>query len=875
MLTADASVNRTADDKSIVQRVLRLPPMAMLTIFLALSLLAFYFPTLCGSQHYYMADHEYYFQPFTKYIAERILQGQLPLWNPYLYCGMSQIAVSSPDMFYPLNCFFLFLSYSQALSMVLLVHQLILGIGTFLLVRSFGWGTAPGVAASLILTFCGYACTLTCNHTLVTTACWLPLIFWSTRAIIFSCERGRKMETRWLAILCAVSLCMCLACGRPEIALPGLALLGALVVRDLARATACGALKWQITALLTGFLIGALPLIPLSEWIPLSPRSKGLNLTQVLMWSTNWYDWLTVVFVCPFGDLQVLGADYLNLVTTRPVFLPFVPSLYIGPIAFSLAVWGLLDSKWRWRPPLLVMLSVFVLICLGEFTPIGVWLVEHVHAFSMFRYPIKTFFFVEFLLAICAARGLMRFEKDDIGKRSENAVLIAWIFSFVVSLAFLAMYAAGKPLTLPKPYAEVPAGAERMLGTSILFGSVIGMVPYVVSRLVRAEKILRENALLMLVALLAGNLLAAAFSTSQMTTLEKFFQHRSGLARELHELQPRNPGSGRLLAAYFDPVHCPSNYRTYPGAPWTPSFYQYCREILLANSNVSEHIPEVFGYEACETGWYRNLFFDVLHRSEIALLVRKDGAAEDVTGDWPLYTFSQATATQYVATQIISKDKPVPKLDPESFKPVFENRDLNVQLYQVIDPLPRAYFTPYFQWTKNRDYIKSQILEADSNDFDPWRDTYVVRGLTTGESENSELRFFGQKIPDPPAEGTPAPQVDGNFVEHVDILVDTPEHVSLSSKSNKAGFIVLLDHFYPGWQALVDGVKRPIHCVNAESRGVYIPAGAHLIEFNYEPESLKGGYLLATIGGAIFAILLWLALWPPTLSMLKKISGQA
>ena len=35
-------------------------------------------------------------------------QGRLPLWNPYLYCGMSQLAVPSPGMFYPPTaCFFL------------------------------------------------------------------------------------------------------------------------------------------------------------------------------------------------------------------------------------------------------------------------------------------------------------------------------------------------------------------------------------------------------------------------------------------------------------------------------------------------------------------------------------------------------------------------------------------------------------------------------------------------------------------------------------------------------------------------------------------------------------------------------------------------
>src|SRR5579884_1226321 len=61
----------------------------------------FYYPWLTNRQAYYQSDLTYYFQPFTEFIVNAYRHGKLPLWNPYLYTGMPQIAVPSPSPFYP------------------------------------------------------------------------------------------------------------------------------------------------------------------------------------------------------------------------------------------------------------------------------------------------------------------------------------------------------------------------------------------------------------------------------------------------------------------------------------------------------------------------------------------------------------------------------------------------------------------------------------------------------------------------------------------------------------------------------------------------------------------------------------------------------
>jgi uncharacterized membrane protein YfhO len=67
------------------------------------------------------------------------------------------------------------------------------------------------------------------------------------------------------------------------------------------------------------------------------------------------------------------------------------------------------------------------------------------------------------------------------------------------------------------------------------------------------------------------------------------------------------------------------------------------------------------------------------------------------------------------------------------------------------------------------------------------------------------------------------------------------------------GFLVLTDSFYPGWQALVDGQESPLYRANSVVRAVYVPAGAHLVEFLYRPTDFYAG---AAVSGTAWMVCL-------------------
>ena len=61
------------------------------------------------------------------------------------------------------------------------------------------------------------------------------------------------------------------------------------------------------------------------------------------------------------------------------------------------------------------------------------------------------------------------------------------------------------------------------------------------------------------------------------------------------------------------------------------------------------------------------------------------------------------------------------------------------------------------------------------------------------------------------------------------------ERVEIQAEAKRDGWLMLLDTFYPGWTAEVDGRTAAICRANGFFRAVKIPAGKHLVTFNYRP----------------------------------------
>jgi hypothetical protein len=82
------------------------------------------------------------------------------------------------------------------------------------------------------------------------------------------------------------------------------------------------------------------------------------------------------------------------------------------------------------------------------------------------------------------------------------------------------------------------------------------------------------------------------------------------------------------------------------------------------------------------------------------------------------------------------------------------------------------------------------------------------------------------------------------------------EQVLIEVSTPQPGYLVLADTFYPGWVAEIDGVPvNRIYRAFTYFRAIEVPAGEHIVRFEYRPQSYSLGKLLSGITFGTFILL--------------------
>lgn len=116
-----------------------------------------------------------YFYPLRDYAAEAIRAGRLPLWNPFTFMGAPFLANSQVG-FYPINIALSWLPTAQAVSLNIVLHLLMAGLGMALLARrGMGLGRAAALAAALSFALGGYLGAQAEHLNQLQVLAWLPL----------------------------------------------------------------------------------------------------------------------------------------------------------------------------------------------------------------------------------------------------------------------------------------------------------------------------------------------------------------------------------------------------------------------------------------------------------------------------------------------------------------------------------------------------------------------------------------------------------------------------------------------------------------------------------------------------------------------------
>lgn len=84
-----------------------------------------------------------------------------------------------------------------------------------------------------------------------------------------------------------------------------------------------------------------------------------------------------------------------------------------------------------------------------------------------------------------------------------------------------------------------------------------------------------------------------------------------------------------------------------------------------------------------------------------------------------------------------------------------------------------------------------------------------------------------------------------------------PELREFRVDAQSAGRFALVEEFYPGWRATVDGRAVPIEPWNDAFQAVAVPPGAHTVRFEYRPASVRAGALISVLSLLAMGFWLW------------------
>jgi hypothetical protein len=92
----------------------------------------------------------------------------------------------------------------------------------------------------------------------------------------------------------------------------------------------------------------------------------------------------------------------------------------------------------------------------------------------------------------------------------------------------------------------------------------------------------------------------------------------------------------------------------------------------------------------------------------------------------------------------------------------------------------------------------------------------------------------------------------------VEIASCQPDEVKITADMPRPGFLLLLDTYFPGWTATVDGRQTKIYRADYDFRAIALPAGKSSVTFSYRPLSFHLGLWISIVTVlALGLILVW------------------
>jgi hypothetical protein len=387
-MTAPAPLkHRTALDSGLrtIDSVRFGRPDVVAAALLFLASLVFYYPLVFLGRVVVDFDAFVYFYPQRAYLAQSLVEGRLPLWNPYLFMGAPFLANPQTAVLYPLSWLFLLGPVEFVYTVQLVLHTYLAALFTYLLARAaFGVGPLAALVGALAYAFGGFMAAQAGHLNQLSAAAWLP-------AVLLAYDQAvRRLSPAW-AGLGALAFGMQLLAGHPqESYMTALVLVLFWLVRApwrnawrLAWAAFAGILVAGV-----GALVAAAQVLPTLELVGHSIRGTGVVWEDAVARSLPSY--LVPRALMPPFWLNVASTEYVGYVGVTPVAMGFLALMVVRS---RFVVFG----------ALLCFIGLF--LAPGENNGYYGLLFSTVPGFDTFRVPARWLFLWCFGAAVLSALG--------------------------------------------------------------------------------------------------------------------------------------------------------------------------------------------------------------------------------------------------------------------------------------------------------------------------------------------------------------------------------------------------------------------------------------------------------------------------------------
>ena len=336
-----------------------------------------------------------------RFALSSIKEGDIPLWNPYLFAGAPFLATGQHSTYYPFSLLFWILPLAKAYGWYTVSQLWLAGVLMYVYGRALKMRRSSAMLAGLVYQGSGFMLTSAAVFPMIIgAAAWLPLLLACVEKVVqtsINPDRRRSTTLLWV-ILGAVALGIQTLAGHIEITYYTLLLMALFALwrlislfflpsnsssfstqhssfssrfKPLLRPSA-----WLLSMVLLGLLLSSIQLIPFYEVGQVNFREGSASLAEVRSWAFPKRRILTLLLPNFYGNPA--HQSYVDTFSGEMVALPGTShwgiknyvegGIYLGVLSLFLAFLGLFAALRRsseklrkWHAWFFIILSFFSL----------------------------------------------------------------------------------------------------------------------------------------------------------------------------------------------------------------------------------------------------------------------------------------------------------------------------------------------------------------------------------------------------------------------------------------------------------------------------------------------------------------------------------